>query len=129
MNNKFGLVLALVLVCGASFLLTVGLRSCHTASKIADQTVFNASKLVYTYEQFYAKHNQYQQYCGQLRDAEEQLKGVTDRGSQEYNNLVTEIQGVRNMKRRIAGEYNAMSQVAYQSVCKGRGLPETLSGD
>lgn len=127
--TKVKFVLVLFLIGLASFGLSIGLRTCNTASNVADQTVFNASKLVYTYEQFYAKYNQYQQYCGQLKDAESRLERVTDKGSQEYNNLVTEIQGVRNMKRRIAGDYNAMSQVAYQSVCKGRGLPETLLGD
>lgn len=105
------------------------MKGCNTAEKMADQTVFNASKNVWSYEQFYQKYNQYVQYNAQLSDAEKQiatLEKAGDKTSQRYNNLVTEADGVRNMMRRIAADYNTMSSVCYQKLWKAKGLPEKL---
>jgi hypothetical protein len=105
------------------------MKSCNTVEKMADQTIFNASKNVWSYEQFFQKYNQYVQYSGQLSDAEKKvtdLEKAGDKTSQRYNNLVTEADGVRNMMRRLAADYNSMSSVCYQALWKAKGLPEKL---
>jgi hypothetical protein len=104
-------------------------RGCDTASRMADQTVFNADKNVWTYEQFHRQHSQYQQYTKQekevsLRIAELEAKNI--RSGQRYDNLATELDGVRAMKNRIAADYNAMSDIAYQGIWRSRGLPQKL---
>lgn len=132
--RTFGFIcLAIVVIVGLVVLSVVN-RSCDTASKMADKTVFNADKHVYSYEQFFAKANQYDQYKAQLVDVEkkitveqELLKGNARASStQRLDNLNTEADGVRNMMRRIAADYNAMSSVGYQKIWKDKNLPEKL---
>jgi paraquat-inducible protein B len=105
------------------------MKGCNTAERMADQTIFSAEKNITSYEQFYAKYNQYQQYRSQLNDASkeiEKLEASGDKTSQRYANLVTEADGVRNLMRRLAADYNTASQVSYQKIWKGKGLPERL---
>lgn len=121
----------IVVGCAAIFLLVVFsgvMRGCDTASKMADQTVFNADKHVWSYEEFRRQFAQYEQYKGQLADVESRLAALEKSGvrsGQRYDNLVMETDGVRQMMRRIAANYNAMSRVAYQKIWKGD-LPEKL---
>jgi hypothetical protein len=132
--RTFGFIcLAIVVLLGLVIFGIVN-RGCGTASKMADKTVFNADKHVYSYEQFYAKANQYDQYKAQLADVEkkifaerELLKGNARASStQRLDNLNTEADGVRNMMRRIAADYNAMSSVGYQKIWKDKNLQEKL---
>ncbi|MFA4846428.1 MAG: hypothetical protein WC654_07810 [Patescibacteria group bacterium] len=119
---------AVVVVVGLVVLSVVS-RACGTASDMADKTVFNAAKNVWTYEQFHKQFEQYEQYTKQETDATVALKALEEKGvtsGQNYDNLVNELSGVRQMKRRIAADYNAMSQIAYQAFWKSRGLPESL---
>lgn len=104
-------------------------KGCGTAERMADKTVFNADRHVWTYEEFFKEANQYKQYEQQIADAQAQLadlekKGITS--GQRYDNLSSELDGVRQMMRRIAANYNAMSQIGYQGIWKSRGLPERL---
>ena len=95
------------------------------ARQAAKQTVFNADKHVWTYEEFYRKFENYRQFDVQESTATELLK-VTDPNSPRYGSLSMEADGARQMKYRIAAEYNKMSDVAYQSIWRGRGLPSKL---
>jgi len=127
--KTWGWVGVAVVVVMALIVLSFLSRACGTASDMADKTVFNASKNVWTYEQFHKQFEQYEQYTKQEADATAALnvleeKGIT--GGQNYDNLVNELSGVRQMKRRIAADYNAMSQIAYQAVWKSQGLPNKL---
>lgn len=104
-------------------------RGCKTANEMADQTVFNADKHVWSYEEFHRKYNQYEQYRVQMQDAKEVMdelekKGMTE--NQRYGNLSMEYDGVRNMMKRIAAEYNTMSEIGYQKIWKSKGLPGRL---
>lgn len=104
-------------------------RGVDTASKMADQTVFNASKNVWTYEQFYKQYESYKGFEAQIvaaKQALEELKTSGTTSGQAYDALVMEIAGARQMKTRIANEYNSMSSIAYQGTWKGVGLPERL---
>jgi chromosome segregation ATPase len=100
-----------------------------TASKMAEKTYLNADKNVWSYEEFHRKYEAYQQYTKQIEQAEKSLKDLEDKGvtsGQRYDNLSMEIDGSRQMKNRIAQEYNAMSEIAYQAMWKSKGLPEKL---
>ncbi len=104
-------------------------RGCDTASRMADKTVFNADQHIYSYEQFKTKYENYVQYKSQQDQAEEQLAKLDKRGvhdGQEYNNLVMERDGSRQMRNRLAADYNSMSRIAYQAIWKDRGLPDRL---
>lgn len=104
-------------------------RGINTANRMANQTVFNADRHVWSYEQFKAKYENYVQYDKQVKQAEAQLDTLRSRGvngGQEYNNLVMERDGSRQMKNRIAADYNTMSRIAYQAIWKERGLPDQL---
>lgn len=110
-------------------ILSVFSRGCDTVSRMADQTVYNADKHVWSYEEFHRKSNQYDQYKIQKKQAETSLDELQKRGEisgQNYDNLVTELTGVRQMMHRLAADYNAMSEIAYQVVWKSKGLPEKL---
>ncbi len=120
-----GVIAAVVLLFG----LSIVSRGCDTASNMAEKTVFNADKHVWSYEEFHRKYTAYEQYRVQKAGAEAALeklekKGVTS--GQSYDNKTMEIDGIRNMMNRIAADYNAMSQIAYQKIWKSKGLPERL---
>jgi hypothetical protein len=120
-----------VIIIGVVLLFALGIlgRGCGTASKMADQTVFNADKNVWSYEEFHKKYEQYTQYTEQIKDAEarrSQLEAKNVTSGQEYDNINMEISGARQMMRRIASDYNAMSAIAYQKVRKSKNLPEKL---
>ncbi len=119
-------VVLICLVATFSIILNSG---CNTAAEVADKTVLNSDKIIYSYEQFYAKHEQYLQYQKQLADADkkmQQLKKEGIKSGQEYDNLSMEISGIRNMKNRIASDYNTMSKVYWNKIWKDKGLPESL---
>jgi len=123
--------LAFAVILGIIALVALGLvcRSYDTANKMADRTVFNADQHVWSYEEFYKKYNAYVVYQKQVADAEASIKeydskGIT--GSAERDNLVMTREGSKQMMNRIAMDYNAMSQIAYQKIWKGKGLPEKL---
>jgi len=127
--KTFGIIVAVLLALVALVVIGLFSRGCVTASKMADQTVFNADKHVWSYEEFHRKYEQYQQYTAQEETATKELekleaKGITS--GQRYDNLVMEKDGVRNMKARIAADYNAMSKICYQGIWKSKGLPEKL---
>jgi hypothetical protein len=128
--KNFLLILALAAVLGLCLVVTaIWGRGCDTANEMADQTIFNASQNVWSYEKFHEQYAAYEQYRGQLEDAEARLEALKSEGvreGQEYDNLVTEISGIRQMQRRIAADYNAASQIAYQGIWKSRGLPDKL---
>jgi hypothetical protein len=119
-----GLLLIVLLV-----VMSVAGRGVDTASKMADQTVFNASKNVWSYEQFFKQYESYKSYDAQILIAQKSLdelkaSGVTS--GQAFEALVLEITGARQMKNRIATDYNAASKISYQAFWKDKGLPETL---
>lgn len=127
--RNLGIAFAVIL--GIIALVTLGLvcRSYDTASRMADKTVFNADQHVWSYEEFYKKYNAYIVYQKQVADAEASIKALDARGvteGQERGNLVMTRDGSKQMMNRIAMDYNAMSQIAYQKIWKGKGLPETL---
>jgi hypothetical protein len=104
-------------------------RVINTGSKMAEKTILNADKNVWSYENFHAQYNQYQQYKKQLKDAETRLDTLEARGvtsGQRYDNLATEVDGIRNMLNRIAADYNKASGIWYQDIWKSKGLPKHL---
>ncbi|QQS22935.1 hypothetical protein IPM19_04975 [bacterium] len=122
-------IIVVVLLFVALFLLGIIGRGVDTASKVADKTVFNEDKIVYSYEEFHRKYEAYQQYKSQQEAAEGKLKELEAKGvksGQRYDNLAMEADGARQMRNRIASEYNAMSKIAYQGIWKDKGLPEKL---
>jgi hypothetical protein len=127
--RKIGIAVTVILIFVALIVLSLISRSCDTASKMADKTVFNANQHVWSYEEFYKKYNAYIEYQKQVEDAEVNIKILDSKGiidGQERGNLVMTRDGSKQMMRRIAMDYNAMSQIAYQKVWKGKGLPEKL---
>lgn len=104
-------------------------RGCNTANEMADQTVFNASKHVNSYEDFYGKYEQYLQYKQQYEDAMSIIHKLEAEGkanTQRYDNLLIESDGTRNMMKRIAADYNKMSNISYKKIWKDKDLPEKL---
>jgi hypothetical protein len=105
-------------------------RGCNTASEMADKTVFNADKHVWSYEQFKHQYEAFQQHVDLYASAKVNMKELTDanvpRDDAEFRNLIMQKTGAMQMARNIAKEYNAMSQIAYQKIWKGDNLPETL---
>jgi len=104
------------------------LKTCSTAEKMADQTIFNADKHIWSYEEFRNKYQSFIQYKNQYKQvrnelAKLELKGITK--NQRYDNLIMELSGIRNMLYRISAEYNKMASTAYQKIWKGD-LPERL---
>lgn len=108
-------------------------KGCRTADQMIDQTIFNADKHVWTYEQFYETYERYQQYETQIAESEQRLAdfnktaretGIYD--SQEKSGITMELNGSRQMKKEVAKQYNKMSDVCYQKIWKGKGLPEKL---
>ena len=121
-----GLIVVLIIV---SIIVGIISRGADTASKVADKTVFNEDKIVYSYEEFHKKYEAYQQYKSQQETVEASLKDLESKGlssGQRYDNLLMEASGARQMRNRIAADYNAMSKIAYQGVWKDKGLPEKL---
>lgn len=105
-------------------------RGCNTASEMADKTVFNADKHVWSYEQFKHQYEAFQQHVDLYASAKVNMKELTDanvpRDDAEFRNLIMQKTGAMQMARNIAKEYNAMSRIAYQKIWKGDNLPETL---
>lgn len=127
--EKIGAIFAIILISIGALAFGLFLRGCNTASEMADKTIFNADKNVWTYEEFHRQYEQYQQYELQLKEAEEKIEKLEAEGttsSQRYDNLAMEADGVRQMMRRIAANYNAASEIAYQGIWKSKGLPEKL---
>lgn len=127
--EKFGAFIAIIFITIGAVAAGIVLRGCDTVSEMADQTIFNADKNVWTYEEFHRQYEQYQQYELQLKEAEgkiEKLEADSTASRQRYDNLAMEADGVRQMMRRIAANYNAASEIAYQGIWKSKGLPEKL---
>jgi hypothetical protein len=104
-----------------------------TGKRMAEQTVFNADKHVWTYEQFKKNKADFDQYSLQYKKARKEMDRIEKLGNpssmqQRYESLSMELDGSRNMMARISAEYNKMSNVAYQQVWKSMddGLPERL---
>lgn len=127
--KKLWIVGAVVLVVIVLVVLNITGKTVGTASKMADQTVFNASGHVYSYEDFHRKWQQYQQYELQASAAQRRIDGLLERGvqgGQEYSNAVMERDGAEQMMRRIAADYNAASDIGYKGVWKSKGLPKKI---
>lgn len=129
-------VIGVIFLVGAALvvLFVVGVfgKGCSTAEKMADETIFNADKHVWSYEEFHRSYNQYLQYEEQATTAQSKLDTLQAHGiitGQRYDNLANEVDGARNMMHRIAANYNAMSEIFYQSMWKSKGLPEKLEPD
>ena len=124
-------ILAIIVLMVFSFVFKTCGKAVNTVSKIADQTVFNADKHVYSYEEFKHKKEAFDQHLSLYASAKTQITELKaeigfDRTDPEYKNLVMQKTGSMQMARNIAKEYNAMSKIAYQGIWKGKGMPETL---
>lgn len=120
-----GLIAALII--GGAVFGFIG-RGCNTASRMADKTVFNADKHVWTYEQFRKNKADFDQHMLTWKNFAKQAEKLDSKGrygSAEYNNAVMARDGAYQMMARISADYNKMSTVAYQKVWKGD-LPERL---
>ncbi len=129
MNNGWKITGWIILGIIALSALSIVVRSCNTANEVANKKVFNSDHIIYTYEDFHKKYQQYQQYEKQLADAQSSMDALKAGGitsGQEYDNLAMEISGIRNMKNRIASDYNAMTEINWDNVWKEKGLPEKL---
>jgi hypothetical protein len=136
-NNRGMSTVAIVfLVIGAIVLLGVGGfvlkfvgKTVNTASEMADKTVFNASKHVWSYEQFRKNKADFDQHMLTWKNFGKQAKQLAAKGKDtgpEYNNAVMARDGAYQMMARISANYNKMAMVAYQKVWKGNGLPARL---
>jgi len=137
MNNRGMSKIAIILiVCGVlvggtifSFVTGIIGKTVNTASKMADQTVFNADKHVWTYEQFRKNKADFDQQLLTWRNFAKQAARLEAKGKdsgQEYGNSTMARDGAYQMMARISANYNKMAMVAYQKVWKGDGLPERL---
>ena len=134
-NQKGGAALKVLLVvaviAGLSIIGFVGgifNKGVKTASKMADQTIFNADKHVWTYEKFRANVADFDQHMTTWTGSAKRCKSLEEKGkddTQSYDNAVMMRDGAWQMMARIAGDYNKMSAVAYQKIWKGQ-LPERL---
>lgn len=126
--KTFGLIaIAILAVVVIGVIGLVG-RGCNTASKMADKTVFNADKHVWTYEEFRNQVASFDQHNLTFKNAERrigQLETKERTDTPEYNNSVMMRDGAYQMMARIASNYNKMAMVAYQKVWKGD-LPARL---
>lgn len=104
------------------------MRGCNTASEMADKTVFNADKHVWTFEDFRNKRNAFIQHKAQWAYAVEQLK-LEEPGTQGYDNMVMQRDASRQMMYRIATDYNTYSDIWYKDFWRGDGLPKYLEVD
>lgn len=130
-------ILAVVVIAGASFVMNIVGRTAKTASQMADQTVFNADKHVYSYEEFKHKKEAFDQNVSLYEAALAQINTLKaeakeageklDKSDPIYKNAAMQLTGSSQMVRNIAKEYNAMSKIAYQKIWKGKGMPETLT--
>lgn len=125
-------IILIVLVCLIASCGYIG-KGCRTADKMMDQTIFNADKNVWTYEQFYETYERYNQYTVQIEEAEQRLTDLKEEVAatgildpQEKKSLIMERDGARQMRKEVAKQYNKMSDVCYQKIWKGRGLPQRL---
>ncbi len=119
---------AVIIIAWLAILFHLAGRTVDTAGKMADKTVFNADKHVWTYEEFRNKYQNFLQYKAQYESAKKSLEQLEEKGitsGQRYDNLVTEMTGAKNMMYRIAAAYNKMASVAYQKIWKGD-LPNKL---
>lgn len=126
--NKAAIIglIAAFIIGGAIFGL-VG-RGCSTASKMADKTIFNADKHVWTYEKFRQNKADFDQHMLTWKNFAKQANKLETKGKdggQEYNNAVMARDGAYQMMARISADYNKMADVAYQKIWKGD-LPERL---
>lgn len=130
-----GLFIALGIIFGVFILIVLSIatgiftRSLDTVNKMADQTVFNASKHVYNYEDFYNKYEKYTQYQKLYESSNKRMEELDKAGKtsgQEYEGLVMQRTGTFQMMAQIASDYNKASSIWYQKVWKGKGLPERL---
>ncbi len=107
-------------------------RGCNTASKMADQTIFNADKNVWTYDTFLLNYQRWNQYNTQYKNAQAELDRLVNSNilaGQEYDSLVMQKNGASQMKANIASEYNKMASSLYQKIWKSKGLPQQLAFD
>lgn len=132
MSKGTMIILAILGVCAllvVSFLLGTCGKAVNTASKMADQTVFNADRHVQSYEDFHNNWQSFQQYEIQWRTAKSEIQSLRDAGqtdTDEYRSWIMQRDGAWNMMRDISQRYNKESQVAYQKIWKSKGLPERL---
>ena len=124
-----GILVLLVLIAGSVVMGILG-KGCDTASKMADQTIFNADKHVWTYEEFYNKSEAYAQHKANYDAAKKGLAALKASGTKsddpEYDNLVMQKTGSYQMANQVAKDYNKMADVAYQKIWRDKNLPEKL---
>lgn len=103
-------------------------KGVDTIGKMADQTVFNADRHVWTYEQFRKNNADFDQHMLTWKNFAKQVDAMEKKGqfgTQPCNNAVMARDGAYQMMARISADYNKMSAVAYQNVWKGS-LPDRL---
>jgi len=137
MKKLFLILLTALIIPGCGLLEWTCGKTVKTAQEMAEETVFNADKHVWTYEQFKSNYAQFQQYMLQYKKARKEMDkiealGIPDKMRDRYGSLTMELDGSRNMMARISAEYNKMSAVGYQKIWKntpidgGGILPERL---
>ena len=106
---------------------------CNTASQMANKTIFNADKNVWTFEKFVDCKENWERYDMLVAEAEQKLEELEIRAGkygrydpQERANLVMERDGSRQMRKEVAQQYNKMSGIWYKNIWKSKGLPERL---
>lgn len=139
MNTGRNILIGIVSVIGLVALILMSLlgRGCDTANKMADQTVFNASKHVWNLENFKKQYAAYNQHVSLYSTSKQRIKKLEEKNifsGQSYDNAVTQSMGAEQMARNIASKYNAASNTDYQAVWKNvmvgsEPLPERLNPD
>lgn len=128
MRKYLAAILILAIGLSLIFIVNTCSKTTSTVGKMSDQTVFNASKHVWTYEQFRKNKADFDQHMLTWKNFHKQAVSLEEKNrydSQEYNNSVMARDGAYQMMARISADYNKMSEVAYQNVWKGD-LPERL---
>ena len=110
-----------LLLIGLYVVTSVGLKSCGTASDMADKTVFNAQQHVVSYEQFRDDYQAYMRYVNSYCDYKKRINKNNTLSMEEKATM----DGYYKMAMDVAQRYNANAMKFYKKVWKGD-LPERL---
>lgn len=117
-------------------LLSIPLGLWSSARGVLERTT-DPDNVIYNYEWFHSKYEAFRAYERQLadfnteidafrRDAGERLTwSRTDR--EEYAQLTSQRDGIKQHCRDIAADYNARSSMANRSIFKSGDLPERIA--
>ncbi len=125
-----GFILLCVII-GITIAMTMCSKGVRMADQMADNAPFNAQKRAYSQAEFERKKEAFDQNFRLYESAEARTASLRaepgfDTGDPLYQEAVRQMTGAAQTARRIASEYNAMSEFADQEIWKNSALPATL---